>query len=42
MHHSSVNYRARTLGVQLGLDLTSAVARYRARTALILWRLHGQ
>ncbi|WP_203963931.1 hypothetical protein [Actinocatenispora thailandica] len=40
MHHSSVNYRAQALGAQLGMNLGTAVGRYRARTALIFWRLH--
>jgi hypothetical protein len=40
MHHSSVNYRAQALSGQLGISLATAVGRYRARTALIFWRLH--
>jgi hypothetical protein len=42
MHHSSVNYRAQALGERLGMNLGSAMGRYRARTALIFWRLHCQ
>ncbi|MTD16859.1 hypothetical protein GIS00_23270 [Nakamurella sp. YIM 132087] len=40
MHHSSVSYRMRAMSEILGFDLGSATARYRARTALLLWRLH--
>ncbi|MEV6964015.1 hypothetical protein AB0M47_02790 [Hamadaea sp. NPDC051192] len=40
MHHSSINYRANALGEKLGIQLGTAVGRYRARTALIFWRLH--
>ena len=42
MHHSSINYRAHVLAEQLGISLSTAVGRYRARTALIFWRLHCQ
>lgn len=42
MHHSSINYRAQALGERLGMSLGTAVGRYRARTALLLWRLHCQ
>jgi hypothetical protein len=41
MHHSSVSYRVGRISHQLGFDVRSADGRYRARTALLLWHLHG-
>jgi hypothetical protein len=41
MHHSSVSYRVGRISDLLGFDVRSADGRYRARTALLLWHLHG-
>jgi sugar diacid utilization regulator len=40
MHHSSVAYRIGHLHEILGYDVRTQDGRYRARTALTLWRLH--
>lgn len=42
LHHSSVGYRLGQLCDQLGYDVRSQTGRYRAKTALTLWRLHGE
>ncbi len=41
MHHSSVSYRLDRITDVLGFDVRSAEGRYRARTAFLLWHLHG-
>lgn len=41
MHHSSVTYRIQQISESMTFDIRTADGRYRARTALILWQLHG-
>jgi sugar diacid utilization regulator len=41
MHHSSVAYRFAKISEILGYDPRTPQGQYRARTALLLWHLHG-